>query len=123
MKADDLAVLIYDGDCPICQGGMRWVERRALPGRFEFLPCRSAERRARFPWMTDETCLEAMQLVLPDGRVLAAARAIPEILRRLRGWRRLAFLFRLPGAAFVAPRLYRWVARHRYRIAGPACSR
>ena len=110
------AVLIYDGACPICQRAMRWIERRALPDRFEFLPCQSQERRARFPWMSDQACLEALQLVLPDGRVLAGDAAIPEILRRLRGWRWLTRLFRLPGAGVFAPRLYAWVARNRYAI-------
>jgi len=110
------AVLIYDGACPICQGGMLWVQQRALPGQFEFLPCQSPERRARFPSISEESCLEALQLVLPDGRVLAGAAAMPEILRRLRGWRWLARLFELPGAAAFAPRVYRWVARNRYVI-------
>lgn len=112
------AVVIYDGECPVCQGGVRWVERRALPGRFEFLPCQSPERRTRFPWMTEESCLEAVQLVLSDGRVLSGDAAVPEILKRLRGWRWLARLFRLPGVKFLAPPAYRWVARHRYAISG-----
>lgn len=110
------AVLIYDGACPFCQGAMTWIQRRARPGQFEFLPCQSQERRARFPRMSDQACLEALQLVLPDGRVLAGDAAIPEILQRLRGWRWLTRLFRLPGAAVFAPRLYRWVARNRYAI-------
>ena len=109
-------VLIYDGACPVCQAGMRWVERRALPGEFEFLACQSRERRARFPRVSEEACLAALQLVLPDGRVLAGDAAIPEILRRLRRWRWLARLFRLPGVVLLAPRLYAWVARNRYAI-------
>lgn len=117
------AVLVYDGECPLCRGAAGWIRRRALPGRFEFLPCRSPERRARFPWMSDAACLEALQLVLPDGRVLAGEAAVPEILRRLVGWRWLAGLFRLPGTGLLAPRLYRWVARHRHglshRLPGP----
>ena len=115
---DQPAVVIYDGECPICQGGMRWVGRRALPGQFEFLPCQSPERRARFSWMAERTCLEALQLVLPDGRVLSGDAGIREILRRLRGWRLVARLFGLPGVRVFAPSLYRWVARHRYAIAG-----
>lgn len=110
------SVLIYDGVCPICQGGMRWVRRRALPGQFEFLPCQSPERRIRFPRISEQACLEALQLVLPDGRVLVGEAAIPEILRRLRGWRWLAHLFGLPGVRSCAPRLYAWVARNRYVI-------
>lgn len=110
------AVLIYDGACAFCQGGMRWVERRARPDQFEFLPCQSPERRSRYPWMAEETCLRAIQLVLPDGRVLAGDVAIPEVLRRLRGWRWLAYLFQLPGVSYLAPRVYAWVARNRYAI-------
>lgn len=110
------AVLIYDGACPICQSAVRWVQRRALPGRFEFLPCQSPERQARFPQISEQACLEALQLVLPDGRVLAGDAAIPEILRRAKGWRWLAHLFRLPGVGAVAPRVYAWVARNRYTL-------
>lgn len=110
------AVLIYDGACGLCQGGVSWIARRALRGEFEFLPCQAAERRARYPWMEERACMETMQLVLPDGRVLAGDAAIPEILRRLRGWRWLADFFAIPGVGLLAPRVYAWVARHRYQI-------
>jgi len=110
------AVVIYDGMCPLCVEGVTWIGRRARRGEFEFLPCQAAERRARFPWMDDSVCIEAMQVVLPDGRVLAGAAAVPEVLRRLRGWRWLATCFRLPGMNLLAPRAYAWIARRRYRI-------
>lgn len=110
------AVLIYDGVCPLCQEAVGWLSRRAIRGRFEFLPCQSVERRARFPSIEERACMAAMQLVLPDGRVLAGAAAAPEILRRLRGWRWLAAAFRLPGAGLVGPVVYGWIARHRYRM-------
>ena len=116
MSAVGQAVVIYDGACGLCQGGIAWISRRAVRGEFEFLPCQAAERRARFPWMEEKTCLQAIQLVLADGRVLAGDAAIPEILRRLRGWRWLAACFRLPGMGLFAPQLYAWVARHRHQI-------
>src|SRR2546427_5408743 len=40
-------------------------------------------RRERYPQITDEACMAAMQLVLPDGRVLSGADAAPEIIRRI----------------------------------------
>src|SRR4029077_4111 len=76
------AVLIYDGTCGLCRGGVSWISRRAVRGHFEFLPCQAPERRARYPWMDERACLQAMQMILPDGRVLAGDAAIPEILRR-----------------------------------------
>ena len=110
------AVLVYDGSCPICTGAKGWIERRAIPGAFEFLACQSPERARRFPALPEAACLEAMQLVLPGGTVLAGDRAIPEILARLRRWRWLAAAFKLPGMTRLAPRAYAWVARHRYAI-------
>jgi len=109
-------VVIYDSACGLCRGGITWISRNAMRGAFEFLPCQSVERRVRFPSIDQSACMGAIHLVLADGRVLAGADALPEILRRLRRWRWLAGLLRIPGARRLAPRLYQWVARHRYRL-------
>jgi predicted DCC family thiol-disulfide oxidoreductase YuxK len=116
MSSTAPAVVVYDGSCGLCRGGVTWISRRAVRGEFEFLPCQSAERRARFPRLEEARCMEAIHLLLPDGRVLAGDAAIPEILRRLKGWRWLAALFRLPGASRLGPPVYGWVARHRHQI-------
>ena len=117
------AVLIYDGECSMCRASALWLLRRAEAGGaqdLEILPCLSPVRRQRFPSMTDEACMEAMQLVLPDGRVLAGAEAAPEILRRIPRWRWVATLFDLPRARPFARRVYAWIARNRMRI---SCAR
>jgi len=94
-----------------------WILRRALSrGALEILPCRSDARRRRYPDIAEATCLTAMQLVLPDGRVLAGGDAVPEILRRVRGWGWVAALFSVPGARPIARRVYAWMARNRMRI-------
>jgi len=121
--ADGPAVLIYDAECSMCRASALWLLRRALAGgaeRLEILPCRSPVRRERFPAITDEVCMQAMQLVLPDGRVLAGADAAPEILRLIPRWRSVAWLFALPAARPVARRVYAWIARNRMRI---SCAR
>lgn len=111
------ATLIYDAECPVCRAAADWVRRSAaVPGAFEYLPCRSAETRSRFPAISEAACLEAMHLVLPDGTVLAGENALPEILRRTRRYRRAAVLFRLPGAGILSRFLYRAFARRRHRI-------
>jgi len=110
--------LIYDADCPVCRAAADWVRRNAVaPGAFEYLPCRSAETRSRFPTIAEAACLQAMHLVLPDGTILAGEKALPEILRRSRRYRRAAVLFRLPGAGILSHLLYRAFARRRHRIA------
>jgi predicted DCC family thiol-disulfide oxidoreductase YuxK len=110
-------VLVYDADCPVCRAAADWVRcNAAAPGSFEFLPCRSAETRSRFPTIAEAACLRAMHLVLPDGAILAGGQALPEILRRTRRYRWAAVPFRLPGAGIVARLLYGAFARRRHKI-------
>jgi predicted DCC family thiol-disulfide oxidoreductase YuxK len=113
------AVLIYDGDCSMCRASALWLMRRALAGgasELELLPCRSTARRSRYPHITDEACLTAMQLALPDGRILSGADAVPEILDRIPRWRWLGRVFDLPGARPLARRAYGWIARNRMKL-------
>ena len=113
------AVLIYDGDCSLCRASALWLLRRAQAGGardVEILPCRSADRRARFPQVEEAACLTAMQLVLPDGTVLSGADAVPELLHRIPRWRWLARGFALPGLRSLARRVYAWIARNRMRL-------
>lgn len=114
--AEARPVLIYDGSCRVCSAARAWIERRAAAGAFDFLACQDPERARRFPAVTEAACMEAMRLVLPDGRILAGDRAVPEILRRLRCWGWLAAVFGVPGVKHLAPRVYAWIARHRYAI-------
>ena len=110
-------VLIYDTECPACRAAADWVRRNAVaPDTFEYLPCRSAETRSRFPAIAEAACLQAMHLVLPGGTVLAGEQALPEILRHTRRYRRVAVLFRLPGAGILSRLLYGAFARRRHRI-------
>ena len=101
----------------MCRASALWLMRRALSsGRLEILPCRAGVRRERFPQVAEAACLTAMQLVLPDGRVLSGADAVPELLRRIRGWGWVAGVFALPGIRPLARRLYAWIARNRMKI-------
>ena len=111
------AVLIYDGECAMCRASALWLMRRArVSDQLEILPCRSGPRRTRFPQITDAACMQAMQLVLADGRVLSGADAVPELLRRVRGWRWVASVLGLPPVRPLTRRLYGWVARSRMRL-------
>ena len=111
------AVLIYDARCSLCRGCMKWIELHAIQkDAFEFMPCQSEERRRRFPEMSDETCLKSFQLVLSHNQILAGERALPEILKRLKGFRCLSVLFKTPIIRILLYAIYRWVANNRYII-------
>lgn len=84
------------------------------------VPSSSAEARPDLPALDPAALDQAMHLVLPDGHVLAGARALPALLRAT-GWSLAAVVFRVPGVQSAADRVYRWVANRRHRLGcGPA---
>ena len=112
----DRPVLIYDGECSVCRSAIEWVRRRCDPETFETLSCHAEELPRRFPHIGKSDCLEAMHLVLPDGRVLAGEQAAAEIFPRVRGYRWIGSLLRLPGAEIITGVLYRRFAKRRHAI-------
>lgn len=112
-----MAVLIYDSACPICSRTIDWIRENAREDAFETLGCGSDAVKKRFPAIRESECMNAMQLVLPDGSVLPGEKALPEVIKRLRRYRRAAAIFKLPGSGALSRVLYRWFAGHRYRIA------
>jgi predicted DCC family thiol-disulfide oxidoreductase YuxK len=114
---EERAVLIYDEDCPICRKAAHWVEQNKRGDALDLLPCQAEAVRSRFPFMEKFICMKAMQLILPDGRVVPGEKALPEVIIRLRRYHWIARLFRLPGAGIFSHVFYRWFADRRYGIA------
>ncbi|MCF6159550.1 MAG: DUF393 domain-containing protein [wastewater metagenome] len=113
----DRIVLIYDGNCSLCRGSMRWVKLHAVrENAFECIPCQSEERKNRFPEITDEACLQALHVILPDRRILKGDEALPEILSRLRRFRWFSVLFKIPVMKVLLYAVYHWIANNRYII-------
>ncbi len=110
------ATLIYDENCMFCKKCVGWIAKRARPGALEFLPLQAPGRSERFPELTDEACMEGMQLVLPDGPVRSGEQALPDLFRMLKRWRWFAFAFELPVVRWLSPIAYGWIARNRYMI-------
>jgi predicted DCC family thiol-disulfide oxidoreductase YuxK len=117
IKERTKATLIYDGTCPICSSTLEWIAENEKEGSFEMLPCQSEALDRRFPDVTRDNCMKAMHLVLPNGKILSGEQVLPEIFKRLRRYRPVAVLFKLPGAKVMSRILYRWFADRRYRIA------
>lgn len=113
----DTAVLIYDDRCSLCCGCMRWLKLHAIGNdAFEFIPCQSERRISLFPGLNEKECLEELHMVLPDRQILTGDKALPEIIIRLRYFRRLAVLFRIPVIRLFAYAAYRLIANNRYII-------
>jgi predicted DCC family thiol-disulfide oxidoreductase YuxK len=109
-------VLIYDGECPLCQTAVRWLRTRVPGETLETLPCQDPARAERFPQVTRAACMEAVQLVRPSGAVLSGDAAVPALLRLTPRWGWLGRLLELPGLRAFRPTVYRWIARNRLSL-------
>ncbi len=69
--------MLWDGDCNFC---FSWIQRwrKATGDAVEYRPYQEALEV--FPQVVEEECKKAVQLVMPDGRVLKAAHAVLQSL-------------------------------------------
>jgi predicted DCC family thiol-disulfide oxidoreductase YuxK len=111
-------VALYDGHCRICTAGARRLSVLARPGTVELRDFQEPGVLAAFPSLTLEQCMQALQLVTPEGRVFAGAEAVVRILTRRRILGAPAWLYYLPGVRWVCDAAYAWIARNRYRLSG-----
>lgn len=111
--------LVYDGLCPLCTRSVRWVQFFDRANRVEPVDFNNVDPGTVHPSLDHERCMEAMQLVTPDGDVYAGYYAFRKLTCRLPLLWPLAVLLAIPGVAFVGVRVYRFIAAHRPRAACP----
>jgi len=113
-SAGKLAIL-FDGSCEMCRASLDGIRKFDNSGQIEPLDLHLEEVRAQFPDLKLENLLEELHAVDESGRVFRGARAINEILRRQRGLKGyLAYLWYVPGYAWLADRQYKRIAATRY---------
>ena len=109
-------VLVFDGECGLCQRSVRWLLSRTGLS-VEMVPYQLLGER--LPQVDRLACAQAVQFVGADGRVVGGAAAVAEALAQVPGHGLLRFCYRwLPGAGRLAERVYAAVAVNRGPLAG-----
>jgi predicted DCC family thiol-disulfide oxidoreductase YuxK len=113
-------VLIYDGECRLCVGTKRKLEQSPPPesGQVRFIPYQSEEAKQALGSRYRAGRPEMAFLVEPSGLVREGLDAFMPLLTGYPGGRVLVRWARAPFVRRVLTRLYRSVARHRYRWFG-----
>jgi predicted DCC family thiol-disulfide oxidoreductase YuxK len=110
--------VFYDGMCPICKKSRRTLEKLDWLGRLNYADIHDRKfADAELPTVTYADMLKQMYVKRPDGKFFGgfkAFRAIAAVLPLM--WPIVPLLW-LPGAAFIGTRLYRVIARNRFRWA------
>ncbi|HSL22857.1 MAG TPA: DCC1-like thiol-disulfide oxidoreductase family protein [Vicinamibacterales bacterium] len=116
---DGRFVLVYDAECPFCEGWARWLARVDTQGRFRF-SSRGADYGRRL--LADRPELRAIDSVIfvAPGHVYVRSDAAIRAAVALGGaWRAVAILLLVPR--FLRDAVYRGVALVRRRLARNAC--
>jgi predicted DCC family thiol-disulfide oxidoreductase YuxK len=112
------AIVLYDGLCPLCRRSVRSLKRLDWLKRFQFQDCRDTANLPRTAVPLDPAqLLEQMHVVTPNRkRAYAGFRAFRWMAWRIPvTWWLAPFLY-LPGMRWLGTRLYRWVARNRFKL-------
>jgi predicted DCC family thiol-disulfide oxidoreductase YuxK len=110
-------VIVFDGICHVCTGGVRFLARHRIEPPFELIPMQSTEGKALLGQYGIDAQDPTTFLVLDRGLVLTQSDASIHIMAAMGG------LWRLAVVARWIPRgwrdwLYRLLARNRYRWFG-----
>jgi len=109
----DRPVLLYDGECGFC---LRQVER--LRARVGDAVAFEAYQEAHWVNIRKENLAQSVHLVDGDGSVSSGTEAVFRTLAAGGKHRLLYSMYRrLPAFAAVSEAVYRWIARHRGRLA------
>ena len=116
-----MAVILYDGECGLCDRLVQWVLPRDRAGFFHFAALQSpwaqtALGRHGLPTKDFDT-----MVLIEEGRIHLRSSAALRVLRRLPGWRWTYGFVVVPRGLRDA--VYGWIARRRKRwFPGPlAC--
>jgi predicted DCC family thiol-disulfide oxidoreductase YuxK len=112
--------VLYDGHCRFCVAQMRRLERFLPRGRYDALSFQDAGVLDRFPGLSHDEAMRALQYIDEGGRIFAGVEAVVQALG-LRAIGKLALVYYVPGIRQALDAIYRKIARNRYRLAGTTC--
>ena len=108
--------VIYDDNCPICAAGAVRLEKLDRMGLVRCVPLSEIPERPDMRTLSRAKLKDQMHLITPEGKVYRGAEAAGVLATLFPGSRLLGEFILLPGVRSVARRVYRLVARHRFKI-------
>jgi predicted DCC family thiol-disulfide oxidoreductase YuxK len=112
VDASEPLTVLYDGACPLCRREIGIYRGLRSNRPLCFSDVNDAAQPLP-PGATREQLLARFHVRGPDGELLSGAQAFLALWDALPGWRWLALVGRLPGAAWLMERAYRLFLRAR----------
>lgn len=116
-ETDALLTALYDGKCVICQSTCETLRALDWLKRIEFVDLHKADDgRERFSNLNHERLMSEIHVLDAEGRIYAGFAGTRRMLREVPLGFPLWLLLQLPGTDALGRRVYRFIARRRYRI-------
>lgn len=112
------SILVFDGVCVLCSHWVSFVLRYDRHGLYRFAAMQTSTGRKLLIDHGMDPDDPISFLLLEQGRGYTDADAIVRVLRSFGGAWKLAAALIAFVPRFIRNRLYRWVARNRYRLFG-----
>ncbi|MEY3206365.1 MAG: hypothetical protein RLZZ21_2696 [Planctomycetota bacterium] len=110
--------VIYDGHCRFCRSQIALLRRLDLAGSLDYVSQHDPAVPRDFPELSADDLHAQMYVVDRRGQARGGAEAVRYLSRRLPLLWPLAVPLHVPGSLPLWSAAYRFVARHRFRIAG-----
>src|SRR5260221_6203689 len=110
-------VILYDGLCALCNQSVRVVKRLDWARAFVYTDIQEWDTvHSRYPQLDRNAISGAMHVIPSDGKVYAGYEGVRQIIKRLPLLFWLYPIMHLPGIKWLGPKVYGWVAAHRYQL-------
>jgi predicted DCC family thiol-disulfide oxidoreductase YuxK len=110
-------IILFDGVCNLCNGFVQFILKRDTKDVFRFGSLQSEQAQLLLKQYAPKTIDLSTVVLLDGGTAATESDAVLLIAKKLGGvWSILYVFIILPK--FVRDALYRFVARHRYKIFG-----
>jgi predicted DCC family thiol-disulfide oxidoreductase YuxK len=114
MKIKKKAIILFDGDCKLCNGSVRFISNRDHGGYFTYIPIKSEEAKKLIDkYKMDETELDSV-LLIRNGRILTQSTAALTIVRYFSGIWPLLYVFMIVPK-FIRDNMYKLIAIKRHK--------
>lgn len=118
MNSRDRLVLLYDADCGLCTKTVEKLRKLTLKAELIIVPLQSADCSLLPPGVAHHELMAELHVTDSAGLVYRGADAVIRIIREIPALAWMTPIYRVPGLRVFAKQLYRYVARHRYRLFG-----
>ncbi|MDO9120076.1 MAG: DUF393 domain-containing protein [Nitrospira sp.] len=110
------SLLIYDSHCRLCVAAKERLDRAGIG--VQMIPYESQEAASALGAQYRPGPPSMAYLISPAGGVSQGLDAFLPLMHGLPGGTFVRWIVKAPIARSLAERVYRWIARHRYRLFG-----